>query len=134
MRKKLLITLSTILIAALLAITGYIGMLYRQGDESNYTPPPPPSVTPKEQALSDIQNLSRAVEAYFIKNMEYPQKLDSMVPEFIDRVGLDPLSAKPYLYTVTDNGGSARYRISLPDPSLYNVKECFIENGTVTQK
>ncbi len=134
MRKKLLITLSTILIAALLAVIGYIGMLYRQGNVSNYTPPPPPSVSPKEQAISDLQNLSRAVEAYFVKNMEYPQKLDSLVPEFIDRVGHDPLSAKPYLYTATGNGGAASYRISLPAPSLYNIKECFIENGTVTQK
>jgi len=134
MRKRILITLASIIIAALLALTGYIGMLYLQGGEINYTPPPPPSVSPKEQALSDLQNLSRAVEAYFIKNMEYPQKLESLMPEFIDHVSLDPLSGKPYLYTVSETGGSGRYRISVPDPTLYHAKECSSENGTLVQK
>ncbi len=81
-----------------------------------------------------MQNLSRAVEAYFIKNMEYPQKLELLMPEFIDRVGSDPLSGKTYQYSLVETKGTSRYRISVPDPKLYNAKEFYIEDGTLVQK
>ena len=81
-----------------------------------------------------MQNLSRAVEAYFIKNMEYPQKLELLMPEFIDRVGCDPLSGKTYRYSLDETEGAGRYRISVPDPKLYNAKEFYIEDGMLFQK
>lgn len=115
------------------AVTGYVAALYWQGGESNYTPPAQPAASPQEKARSDLQSLSRAVEAYFIKNMEYPQRLELLMPEFIDRVGTDPLSGKAYLYTLDVTKGPGRYRISVPDARLYNAKEFYLEDGDLVQ-
>ena len=124
----------SILIVITVAVAGYVSVLYWKGGVSNYEPPEQPSVSPQERAQSDLQNLSRAVEAYFIKNMEYPQKLELLMPEFIDRVGYDPLSGKPYQYSLDETKGTSRYRISVPDPKLYNAKEFHIEDGMLVQK
>ena len=134
MRKRILIISASLLFAAVLALAGYIANLYRQGSESNYIPPKPPPLAPQEQVATDLQSLSQAVEAYLIKNMEYPRQLEALVPEFIERVGQDPLSAKPYLYTVNESAGGGRYRISVADPTMYHAKELFIENGTFVKK
>jgi len=132
MRKNKLLLLFCILILITVAVLGYISVAYWQGGVSNYEPPQQPAVSPQERARSDLQNLSRAVEAYFIKNMEYPQKLELLMPEFIDGVGSDPLSGKPYQYSLDE--GTGRYRISVPDPKLYNAKEFHIEDGMLVQK
>jgi len=134
MRNKKLLLLFCILIAITLAVVGYVSFLHWKGGVSNYEPPKQSSVSPQESAQSDLQNLSRAVEAYFIKNMEYPQKLELLMPEFIDRVGSDPLSGKTYQYSLVEIKGTSRYRISVPDPKLYNAKEFYIEDGTLVQK
>ena len=134
MRKNKLRLLIYILSAITVAVICYVSFLYWQGDPSNYEPPKQPSVSPQEKARSDLQNLSRAAEAYFIKNMEYPRKLELLIPEFIDRVGYDPLSGKTYQYSLNETDGSSRYRISVPDPTLYNAKDIYIENGLLFQK
>ena len=134
MRKRILIVSVSLLLAAVLALAGYIANLYRQGSESNYNPPKPPTLSHQEQVTSDLQNLSHAVEAYLIKNMEYPRQLEALVPEFVERVGQDPLSGKPYQYTVNESAGGGRYRISVPDPARYHAKELFIENGTFVKQ
>ncbi len=134
MRKNRRLLLIYILIAITVAGIGYVSVLYWKGGASNYAPPERPSVSPQEKARSDLQNLSRGVEAYFVKSMEYPQKLELLVPEFIDRVGDDPLSGKPYLYSPGKTEAASRYRISVPDPKLYNAKEFYIEDGTLFQK
>ena len=134
MRKNKILLLLCVLILITLAVIGYVSVLHWKGGVSNYEPPKQPSVSSQERAQSDLQNLSRAVEAYFIKNMEYPRKLELLMPEFIDRVGYDPLSGKTYQYSLDETGGTSRYRISVPDPKLYNAKEFYIEDGTLVQK
>jgi hypothetical protein len=134
MRKNKLLLLFYILIAITVAVIGYVSVLYWKGGVSNYAPPKQPAVSPQEKAKADLQNLSRAVEAYFIKNLEYPQKLELLMPEFIDRVRNDPLSGKPYQYSLDETKGASRYRISVPDPKLYNAKEFYIEDGMLLQK
>ena len=134
MRINKLLLLFYILIVITVAVIGYVSVLHWKGGVSNYKPPQQPSVSPQEMAKSDLQNLSRAVEAYFIKNMEYPQKLELLMPEFIDRVGYDPLSGKTYQYSLDETAGTSRYRISVPDPKLYNAKEFYIEDGMLFQK
>ena len=134
MRKNKLLLLICILIAITAAVIGYVSVLYWKGGVSNYEPPKQPSVSPQERAQSDLQNLSRAVEAYFIKNMEYPKKLELLMPEFVDRVENDPSSGKPYQYSLDETKGASRYRISVPDPKLYNAKEFYIEDGMLFQK
>lgn len=117
-----------------MAVTGYVALLYWHGGESNYSPPKQPAASPQEKARSDLQSLARAIEAYFIKNMEYPQRLEQLMPEFIDRVGTDPLSGKTYLYTLDATKGGGRYRISVPDARLYKAQEFYLEDGTLVQK
>ena len=134
MRNNKLLLLFCILIVITVAVIGYVSVLHWKGGVSNYEPPKQPSVSPQERAQSDLQNLSRAVEAYFIKNMEYPQKLELLMPEFIDRVENDPLSGKTYQYSLDETKGTGRYRISVPDPKLYNAKEFYIEDGMFVQK
>ena len=134
MRKNKILLLFCILILITLAVIGYVSVLHWKGGVSNYEPPKQPSVSPQERAQSDLQDLSRAVEAYFIKNMEYPQKLELLMPEFIERVGYDPLSGKTYQYSLNETAGTSRYRISVPDPKLYNAKEFYIEDGKLVQK
>ncbi len=56
------------------------------------------------------------------------------MPEFIDRVGSDPLSGKPYQYGLDETKGTSRYRISVPEPKLYNAKEIYIEDGILFRK
>jgi len=133
MRRHRLLLLALILIAIAAAVAVYVSVLYFRGDVSNYAPPQQPAVSSPEQAKADLQNLSQAVDAYFTKNMEYPQSLDVLQPEFIERVMPDPLSGKPYLYTLSETDGISRYRISVPDPDLYHAKELYIEDGRLFQ-
>jgi hypothetical protein len=115
------------------AIIAYVSFLYLRGDVSNYKPPQLSDVSSSERVQSDLQNISQAVEAYFIKNMEYPQKLELLNPEFLDRVSNDPLNGKPYLYTLSEIEGANRYRISVPDPTLYKAREFYIEGGKLVK-
>lgn len=133
MRRHRLLLLALILIAIAAAIAVYVSVLYFRGDAGNYAPPQQPAVSSPEQARADLQNLSQAVDAYFTKNMEHPQSLDVLQPEFIERVASDPLSGKPYLYTLSETDGVSRYRISVPDPNLYHAKELYIEDGRLFQ-
>lgn len=134
MRKNKLIILFYILAGISAAVICYVSFLYWQGSATNYEPPKQPPVSPQEKVHTDLEHLSRAVEAYFIKNMEYPQKLELLVPEFIDRVEYDPLSGRAYQYRLYETEGNSRYRISVPDPQLYHAKELSIEDGQLIQK
>ncbi len=131
-RHRLLLP-ALIVIAIAAAIAVYVGVMYFRGDVGNYAPPPQPAVSSPEQARADLQNLSQAVDAYFTKNMEDPKSLDVLQPEFLERVPSDPSSGKPYRYTLSEKDGVSRYRISVPDPTLYRAKEFYIEDGQLVQ-
>ena len=82
-----------------------------------------------------MQNLSKAVEAYFVVNMDYPRKLEQLQPAFLDRIGNDPASGTPYVYTLSEtNRWFGHYRISVPNPKLYNAEDLYIEDGKLFQK
>ncbi len=134
MRKNKFRLLTYILIVITVALIGYVAVLYWRGGVSNYEPPKQIYATSRERVLSDLQNLSKAVEAYFVINMEYPRKLELLQPAFLDHVGNDPVSGKAYLYTLYDSGSASCYRISVPNPELYNAKELYIENGKLVQR
>ena len=133
MRRHRLLLLALILIAIAAAIAIYVAVLYFRGEVSNYAPPQLPAASSPEQARADLQNLSQAVDAYFTKNMEYPKSLDVLQPEFLERVASDPSSGNPYRYTLSEADGVSRYRISVPDPTLYHAKEFYIEDGRLVQ-
>ncbi len=133
MRTHKLLVLSLILATIIVAPIIYVSMLYLEGDVANYELPQPPFASSSEQVQADLQNLAQAMDAYFIKNLEYPQKLEFLQPEFLERVACDPLNGKPYLYSLykTEGDGISQYRITVPDPKLYGAKEFYIEDGKI---
>ena len=83
------------------------------------------------QVLNDLTVLSQAVEAYYAKNLRYPEKLEQLRPEFIDKIPLEPGTEKSFIY---ESDELDRYRITVSDPPRYGFKELFIENGKIIQK
>jgi hypothetical protein len=134
MRKKRLLIVLSILIVIAAVIFAYGAYLYWKGGISNYEPPKQMYATSREQVLADLQNLSKAVEAYFIVHREYPRKLEQLQPAFLDRIGNDPASGTPYVYTLSKDNGASHYRIGVPNPKLYNAEDLHIEDGTLFQK
>lgn len=46
-----------------------------------------------------------ALRRYYLKNGGYPESLDSLVPEFLAKVPLDPIDGAPMRYRKTEDGG-----------------------------
>jgi len=134
MRKNKLVVLISILIVIVAVILGYVAVLYWKGGVNNYEPPKQTYATSLEQVKTDLQNLSKAVDAYFVVNMEYPRKLEQLQPAFLDRINNDPASGTPYVYTLSETSGAGHYRISVPNPKLYNAEDLSIEDGKFFQK
>jgi hypothetical protein len=63
--------------------------------------------------------------------MRYPDKLEQLKPEFIDKMPLETGAEKSFIY---ESDEFDRYRITVSDPSRYGFKELFIENGKIIQK
>jgi len=134
MRKNKLIVFFSILIVIAAVILGYVAFLYWKGGVNNYEPPKQTYASFREQALMDLKDLSKAVEAYFVVNMEYPRKLEQLQPAFLDRINNDPASGTPYMYTLSGTSGAGHYRISVPNPKLYSAEDLSIEDGKLVQK
>jgi hypothetical protein len=124
-----------VIVLVMIVVAVYVFYLYQQGGTENYNPPAQKTDDPKVQILSDMTVLSGAVEAYYAKNLRYPDKLEQLKPEFIDKIPLETSTEKLFIY---ESGGASnaldRYRITVSDPSRYGFKELFIENGKITQK
>ena len=126
---KLKIILGIILFVVLI-IAGYLFYLYQKGSTEHYRPPVIKAESSKAQILSDLMALSQAIEAYHAKNLEYPEKLEQLQPDFIDKVPSEPKTGKPFVY---ESDGKEGYRIGISDPASYGFKEVFIKNGKVHQ-
>jgi len=138
LRGKWKFLLGSILLLVI-AVAVYVFYLYQQGGTENYNPPAQKAEDPKTRILSDLNVLSEAVDAYYVKNMRYPDKLEQLMPEFIDKIPLETGTEKSFVYetggqTSGESDGSDRYRITVSDPSRYGLKELFIENGKIIQK
>ena len=120
-----------IILLVMIVIAVYVFFLYQQGGTEYYNPPVKKTDDPKMQILSDMTVLSQTVEAYYAKNMRYPDKLEQLKPEFIDKILLETGTEKLFIYK---SDGFDRYRITVSDPSRYGFKELFIENGKIIQK
>jgi hypothetical protein len=129
-RGKLKLLLGIILLI-MIAISVYVFYLYQQGGTEYYNPPVQKKNDPKMQILSDMAVLSQTVEAYYAKNLRYPDKLEQLKPEFIDKIPLESGTEKSFIY---ESDALDRYRITVSDPSRYGFKELFIENGKIIQK
>lgn len=103
---------------------------YQQGSEDNYIPPEIEEMADQDQAEEDLNQLSSAVEAYYAQNLTYPSSLDELVPDFIDKLPIDPKAKKYYLYETEGD----TYIISVVDPKLYNCEYFYYENGFLTKE
>jgi hypothetical protein len=126
---KLKIILGIILFIVLI-IAGYLIYLYQKGGVENYRPPVTKAESPKAQVLNDLTALSQAVDAYHTKNLRYPERLEQLQPEFIDKIPLEPKTGKPFIY---ESDGKDQYQIGISDPASYGLKELFVKNGKIIQ-
>jgi hypothetical protein len=127
--KKLKFILGIALLV-IIVIATYVFYLYEQGSMENYKPPVE-TVSPQTQILNDMTLLSGVVEAYFVKNLRYPERLEQLEPEFINKIPPAAGAEKTIIYQSDDPD---HYRITVTDASRYGLKELFIENGKITQK
>ncbi|MBP7460596.1 MAG: hypothetical protein KBA26_04860 [Candidatus Delongbacteria bacterium] len=128
--KRIFLIISLVLAGLLIAGIGYLFYLYSQGGNNQYTPPAIKEKPPLEETIANLTLLSDAVEAYYVKTMEYPEKLELMIPEFIGTLPVCPHHGQAYQY---ETDGIHRYRITDPEASTYQLKELYIENGTLTK-
>jgi len=126
---KLKIILGIILFVVLI-IAGYLFYLYQKGSLKNYRPPVTKAESPKAQVLNDLTALSQAVDAYHAKNLRYPERLEQLQPEFIDKIPLEPKTGKPFIY---ESDGKDQYQIGISDPASYGLKELLVKNGKIIQ-
>jgi hypothetical protein len=126
---KLKIILGIILFVVFI-IVGYLFFLYQKGGIEHYRPPVTKAESPRAQVLSDLTALSQAIDAYYAKNLSYPEKLEQLQPEFLDKIPLEPKTGKPFFY---ESDGKDRYRMGVSDATSYGFKELFLENGKVHQ-
>lgn len=129
-QKSIIFKIGIFFFLILLTAAGYLIYLYTQGGEDQYNPPTETSRPPLEETICNLTAISSAVEAYYVKNMEYPEKLELLVPEFLSLLPVTPEKRQAYYY---ETDGVHRYRISDPDVQRYQLKELYIENGTLTQ-
>jgi len=129
-RGKLKLLLGIILLV-MIVLAVYVFYLYKQGGTEYYNPPVQKTDDPKMQIMNDMTVLSGAVEAYYAKNLRYPDKLEQLKPEFIDKIPLETGTEKSFIYA---SDWLDRYRITVSQPSRYGFKELFIENGKIIQK
>ncbi|NJD21390.1 MAG: hypothetical protein FIA82_01795 [Melioribacter sp.] len=122
--KYLLSALGIILICVL----GYIVYLYSQGGQKNYTPPKTEEKTNGEQVVSDLMDISHAIESYYAINLSYPSSLKNLVPEFISNMPIEPLTNRDYSYKVFSD---TAYEVSVQNPQNYNLKELRVRNGKI---
>ena len=123
--------LLVIILLVVIFIAVYVFYLYQQGGTQYYNPSVQKTDDPKMQILNDMTVLSGAVEAYYAKNLRYPDTPEQLKPEFIDKIPLETGTEKSFIY---ESDGLDRYRITVSDPSRYGLKELFIENGKIIQK
>jgi hypothetical protein len=129
--KRIVRTGLYLILFSALFVVGSLIYLYRHGGKDNYFPPSGKTISPSDQVMSDLTELSQAVESYNVKNMHYPKDLELLKPDFLSRLPEAPISNTFYLY---ETDGTNRYGIRISDPRSYNLKEMHLENGRIIKK
>lgn len=131
-RKKILMIALVTISIIIIAIAATFLFYYSQGGKDNYIPPEiEQAEVPIEQAESDLMKISSAIETYFAMNLEYPEKLELLVPDIIDSIPVEPAENKQYLYATDID---ENFTVMLPNPKKYNVTELKVENGKIIKK
>ena len=126
---KVKIILGVVLFVVLI-IAGYLLYLYQKGGVENYRPPVAEAGSLRARVLNDLTALSQAIDAYHAKNLKYPEELEELQPEFVDKIPLERKTGKPFIY---ESDGKDQYQIGIFNPASYGFKELFIKNGKVHQ-
>ena len=120
--KYLLYTIAIIL----LCVLGLVAYLYSQGGQKNYTPPKAEENTKEEQVVSDMMDISHAIESYYAINLSYPPSLKNLVSDFIKNIPTETLNNSDYIYKVF---ADSAFEVSVKNPQNYNLKELRVRNG-----
>jgi len=115
-----------IILIVVLIIAGYLFYLYQRGSKEYYRPPLTKAESSRTQVVDDLTTLSQAIDAYYSKNLKYPEKLEELVPEFIDIIPVEPGTGKPFVY---EPQGIHHYRIVISNPTPGGLKELVGKNG-----
>lgn len=116
-----------VIVLAVVATGGYLLYLYRQGDPAHYLPPTTPARAPRAEALARLRVISRAVDAYYLKNLRYPAGLQQLTPDFLAAVPKEP-GGGVFIY---QSDGVSHYRVAVSDPQPYAAKELAVEDGKI---
>lgn len=114
-----------------LVIAAIILYFYSQGSVENYKPPKTNAEPPKTQVMNDLMALSRAIDAYYSMNLQYPDSLSQLQPDFLSQIPSEPVTGKMYSYQTNK---TSQYTITVSDPSIYELKELHVENGKIIQQ
>jgi len=114
----------------MIVIGGYLFYLYQEGGSAHYHPPVSKTASPKAQLVGHLTTLSQAIEAYHAKNLRYPERLEQLQPEFLDKIPLEPKAGNNFKY---ESDGLNQYRVGIADPAAFGFRELFIENGKIIQ-
>ena len=120
-----------VLAVIIIALASVALFFYQQGGKEHFVPPSAESESPIEQALADLQTISKSLDAFNSMNLKYPDRLEELQPDFITRVPTDPATGKAYMY---QSDGTTKYSVSVPDPSAYKQKVLAIENGKIKKE
>ncbi len=110
----------------LICVLGFIAYLYSQGGQKNYTPPKAEEKTNEGQVVSDLMDISHAIESYYAINLSYPPSLKNLVPDFIGKLPTEPLTNSDYIYKAL---ADTAFEVSVQNPQNYNLKELRVRNG-----
>ncbi len=127
-KNKLLKYLLYAIAIILLCVLGFVAYLYSQGGQKNYTPPSIEEKTNEGQVVSDLMDISHAIESYYAINLSYPSSLKNLVPEFISNMPIEPLTNRDYSYKVFSD---TAFEVSVQNPQNYNLKELRVRNGKI---
>jgi hypothetical protein len=127
MTRYILMAVGALVLVAVIAALHF----YQQGGKDQYVPPVEKPAAPSDRAINDLTTLGKAVGAYYGRNPTYPDSLAALAPDFVSSVPNDPATVRPYTYETDKN---SRFRIAVPDPSLYKLKVLAIENGKLVKE
>lgn len=66
----------------------------------------------REQSVVDLARTAIALERYRLANGDYPNSLDALAPQFMEKIPHDVIDGKPLNYRLTDEGQFVLYSIS----------------------
>jgi hypothetical protein len=125
-KKNIMKYLFGFVIIILLGIISFFIYSYIQGSKENYKPPTEEKKTSDEQASNDLIALSNAIDSYYTINLSYPDSLNALIPDFLNKLPKEQFTNKIYIYNVLEDSA---YEVKVKNPKLYKLTEFKVRNG-----